>query len=726
MRPFFLCALLLLLSSCGRGGPGHSKSPGGAMTHTNHLIHEKSPYLQQHAHNPVDWYPWGPEALGRARKENRPIFLSIGYSTCHWCHVMEHESFENDTIAAYLNAHYIAIKVDREERPDLDNLYMAAVQGMTGSGGWPMSVFLTPELKPFYAGTYFPPDDRYGRPGFGRLLKSLNDAFTNRRAEVDSSAEGVTEFLRAQADSHAGAAPRMPGIDVLETAVAQLDSSFDALQGGFGTAPKFPTPHHLMFLLHYHARTGSVKALHMATLTLQQMYRGGIHDHLGGGFHRYSTDGEWLAPHFEKMLYDQAGLLESYVAAWKVTRDPEFAEAARDISDYVLRDLRHAEGGFLSAEDADSEGEEGRFYVWSPGEVKTALGVDAERFAKIYDVSAGGNWEGKNILRLKKSVHEWARELGVGESALRSELARDRAKLLALRSSRVRPHLDDKVLSGWNGLMISAMAQAGAALDEPRYTEAARKAADFALAHMERSGRLLRRWHSGSADIPAYLEDYAFFARGLLDLYEVTRDTRYLAESLRLAREMDRIFKDPAGGYRFSGEGNEELLAPTRDVYDGATPSGNSVAAGLLLRLGHLTADRQLEDKGRSVLTTFGGTVSQSPQAYTEMLRGADFAAGPTAEIVLAGRQDDPELQAMERELQHRFLPRAVSALNPVGAGEAQTVALVPYLKDQGALGGKATAYVCRGYACRLPVHTASELARELDGLSAASAEVRK
>jgi uncharacterized protein len=675
---------------------------------TNRLANEPSPYLRQHAHNPVDWYPWGPEALERARLEDKPIFLSIGYSTCHWCHVMERESFEDESIAAQINADFVPVKVDREERPDLDNIYMTAVQAVTGRGGWPMTVVLTPSLQPFYAGTYFPPEDRGGLPGLARLLPALAEAWRERRAEVEESAGSVTRILveTARMTAQAGDAP--PGRDALDRACRGLALNFDPEHGGFGRAPKFPTPHQLSFLLRCHARTGDAHALHMAVSTLEHMARGGIHDHLGGGFHRYSTDREWLAPHFEKMLYDQALLAGTFAEAWQATGRADFAATARDICEYVLRDLRDPGGGFHSAEDADSEGEEGRFYVWTRAEVDAALGELAEPLCRAYDVREAGNWEGRNILRLAPGGPG-------GEAADAPGLARARAKLLEARGRRVRPHRDDKVLAGWNGLMLGALARVGAALDEPRYVEAAAQAAAFLERHMFRDGRLLRRWHGGSADIPAYLEDYAWLSRGLLDLYEATFDARHLARALTLARDMDRLFRDPdGGGYLFSGRDNEKLIAPHKDLYDGALPSGNSVAAGVLLRLGALTGDAALAERGRTLLRDFSATVDENPGAYTEMLQAADFCLGPALEIVVCGPADQPEVTAMWRVVRRTFLPSRVLAFHPGGDAGREIEALIPGIAARAAAGGRPTAYVCVHGACLAPAHTALELQARL------------
>jgi uncharacterized protein len=665
------------------------------FTHTNHLAGEKSPYLQQHAHNPVDWYPWGDEALQKARREEKPIFLSIGYSTCHWCHVMEHESFENEAIAQALNRDFVAIKVDREERPDLDDLYMAAVQGMTGRGGWPMSVFLTPDLKPFFAGTYFPPD------AFQALLANVGKAWKEHRDELTSQSDRVTAFLQERAaPAESGQVALTPAL--LDSADRMAELSYDVSRGGFGGAPKFPTPHKLTFLLRYAARTGNKNALAMVRGTLDAMAAGGIHDQLGGGFHRYSTDANWLAPHFEKMLYDQAGLALAYASAWIVFGDTTYATVTRDILEYVLRDLGHRGGGYYAAEDADSEGEEGKFYVWKAAEIDSLLGPERGlAFRKDYQASDIGNWEGTNILHLtaftQKSFEGWRKE---------------RELLFQVRSKRPRPHRDEKILAGWNGYMIEAMATAGAALAEPRYVESAVEAASFIESHLWKEGRLLRHYRDGAAPVPAYLEDYAFLGRGYLALYEATFDPKWLQAALRTAQDMDRLFARKEGGYSMTGADAESLLAPVVDTYDGALPSGNSAAAVLLLRLGHLTGDRDMEERGHRILETFSAEMAESPDAHLEMLSALDFFLGPKMEVIVAGEAGDPIVAAMWRAVRGKYLPNSVFALRPKNG--AAITALIPYLEAQIALAGKPTAYVCRGYACQLPVHDAVALEKSL------------
>jgi len=664
----------------------------------NRLVEEKSPYLQQHAHNPVDWYPWSAEAIDRARAEKRPIFLSIGYSTCHWCHVMERESFENEEIARLINANFVAIKVDREERPDVDHLYMEAVQAMTGQGGWPMTVILTPELKPFFAGTYFPPEERWGRPGLKGILEEVAALWAGRRQEVIASGERIAELLQQRASSPPGG--KEPSEEMLHEAARALRQRFDPHRGGFGDAPKFPTPHNLTFLLRYARRTGDADAIAMVRSTLDAMAAGGIHDQLGGGFHRYSTDADWRVPHFEKMLYDQAGLALAYTDAYLVTGEPAFADVTRGILDYVLTYLLSPDGGFFSAEDADSEGKEGTFYVWTRDEIRRALGPEnGERFAEAYRVTREGNWEGKNILHR--------------QGPFDPGLDPDRRRLLEIRDQRIRPHRDEKVIVAWNGFMMEALARAGRALTEPRYVNAARRAAAFVDRHLWRDGRLRRHYRDGAADAVGYLDDYAYLGRGRLALYEATGRAEDLEAALHAAREMIRLFALPQGGFAFTGSDADALIHPVIEVYDGAMPSGNAVASLLLQRLGHLTADRELEEHGRRVIRAFRDRVERAPSAHVEMLSALDFALGPVTEIVIAGAPADDGLSALRLVVDGRYLPNAVLAYHPPAEGE-RLRALIPYLASQPARDGEPTAYVCRNYACDLPVRDAASLDRQL------------
>ncbi|HWN83447.1 MAG TPA: thioredoxin domain-containing protein [Candidatus Udaeobacter sp.] len=682
----------------------------------NRLAQEKSPYLLQHALNPVDWYPWGEAAFTKARSENKPIFLSIGYATCHWCHVMERESFEDPAIAAFLNQHFVPIKVDREERPDVDQVYMQAVMAMAGQGGWPLSVFLTPDRRPFFGGTYFPPDDRFGRPGFPRLLGALAQAWQERRAEVTETAQQLTTHLAgAMRGGRAGSAALDESWFAL--GIQQAASSFDRVWGGFGRAPKFPRSHLLSFLLAAQARSGDPEVLPMVELTLDRMARGGMHDHLGGGFHRYSTDERWLVPHFEKMLYDQALIARSYLEAYQVTGNEAYAAVARAIFDYVRRDLRSPEGAFYSAEDADSEGEEGKFYVWTPAELEALLGPeDGRLFGRIYGATADGNFEhGTSILHLPRTLAEVAADERVTPEALASRLAVMREKLLAVRAHRIRPLLDDKVLTDWNGLMIGAFAYGARALGEPAYAETAAAAARFVLERLRTPAGLLKRYRDGEAAGDGFLDDYAFLAWGLLELHAATQDPFYLAVGRELAQEIVERFSDPQGGLFFTARDAEPLLIRTKEIYDGAVPSGNAVAALVFLRLGALLADPELTRAGRQVVETFAAELEAAPLAFPQMMLAAGLLLGPTTEVVLAGDPAHPELAAMRSALDRKFLPQVTVVVKPVGAAGERLAGLSPFLAGLSAAGGRPTAYVCREQSCSLPVHTAAEMLAQVE-----------
>jgi len=677
-------------------------TPEQSTRHPNRLIHEKSPYLLQHAYNPVDWYAWGEEAFTRAKREDKPIFLSVGYSTCYWCHVMEQESFENPEVAQALSASFVAIKVDREERPDLDTIYMAAVQAMTGQGGWPLTVFLTPDGKPFWGGTYFPPEDRWGRPGLMSVLRSIAETWRTKREQVLRSSQELTDALRARPATGGGTL----AVETLRQAARQYAQQFDAAHGGFGPAPKFPRSHTLSFLLRWWYRSRDAAHLAMVEQTLEAMARGGLHDQLGGGFHRYSTDAQWLVPHFEKMLYDQALLARTYLEAYQVTGQAPYAEVARDIFAYVLRDLRDAGGGFYAAEDAGEVGKEGEFYVWSWDEVYAALSAEeADLVRRVYGVTEAGNFEGHNILYLAQPLED-----------SQEPLASARTKLLAARAKRPRPHRDDKILTDWNGLMVGSLAYGARVLEEPRYAEAAQQAAGFLLGQLQRDGVLLHRYRDGEAAIPGYLDDYAFLSWGLLELYETTFEVQYLEEAQRLTREMVRRFWDEAGGgFFFAGAHNEQLIAKSKELYDGAVPSGNSVAALVLVRLGQLTMDQELQQRAEQLFQHFAGQASQMPHAFPQFLIALDAWLGPSQEIVIAGDPAQSQTQAMVRAVRSRFLPRAVTALHPPGEAGQAIEAAVPFLKEQRPLDGQPTAYVCENYACQLPVTDVAALTAQLD-----------
>jgi uncharacterized protein YyaL (SSP411 family) len=678
----------------------------------NRLAGEKSPYLLMHAGNPVDWYPWGEEAFRKAREEEKPVFLSIGYATCHWCHVMERESFEDESIAVLLNERFVAVKVDREERPDLDAVYMAAVQVMGGQGGWPLSVFLTPDGRPYYGGTYFPPEDRWGRPGFPRVLTAMAEAWRSKREEVLLSAEEIRRHLESAPLSGEGDAPDR---NTLLLCGRQFAERFDGVHGGFESAPKFPRPHGLSFLLRLHARSGDGESLAMVTKTLTAMARGGIRDHLGGGFHRYSTDREWLVPHFEKMLYDQALLTIAFVEAFQVTGRTDFADVARDTLRYVLRDLLEPAGAFASAEDADSEGVEGKFYVFRRAEVLAALGEEAGgSFCQEFGLTESGNFRdestgsatGANIPHLR----------GEGPAIADGRFVSARESLFRLRDKRIRPLKDDKILADWNGLAIAALSRAGRALGEDRFTEAAARAACFILETMVADGRLLHRYRDGEAAIPAFLDDYSFLAWGLLELYEASFEPRWLAESLRLAREMTSLFRDPAaGGFSTVAQDGEKLIAPVKEIYDGAIPSGNSVAAFVLARLVRLTGEEAFREEAWGVLRAFSATLSRQPQGFPFAMMSLDELLGPGREIVLSGDPRDDRLGALSREVARRFLPRTAVVLRPSGAGARTVEGLAPGAAGKEPRGAEPAAWVCADYSCRAPVTNPAELAALLE-----------
>ena len=680
----------------------------------NHLQNETSPYLLQHVDNPVDWYPWGEEAMALAREQDKPILLSIGYAACHWCHVMAHESFEDEATAAQMNADFINVKVDREERPDVDSIYMQAVTAMTGRGGWPMTVFLTPDGEPFYAGTYFPNEPRHGMPSFRQILTGVKQAWDGDRENVMSSAREVTDRLTALADIGL----EVGAIDeaVTENAIRALGRSFDATWGGFGGAPKFPQPMTIEFLLRHHLRKRKPDALAMAEKTLQKMAQGGMYDQIGGGFARYSVDHRWLVPHFEKMLYDNAQLARVYLHAWQITGNAFYRRVAEETLDYVLREMRHEEGGFYSSQDADSEGVEGKFYVWSASEIRDALGDDADSFMRIYGVSDEGNWEGHNILNLHLDPRGFAEQMGIEPEALGTMMADARAKLYELRSRRVWPGLDDKVLTAWNGLMLAALADAGSALGRADYLEAAIANAEFVYRNMrEESGRLLRTWKAGSeAKYNAYLEDYAFLADGLLSLYEATFDERWIGWAKELVTLMRAHFADESrGGFFDTSDDHESLIHRPKDLQDNAIPSGNAVAAKALLKLGLLTGEHGHFTSAEQSISTMTKLMSQYPSAFGEWLNAASFALSEPREIALVGAQE--ELEPLLRVIRGAYRPFQV-----VAAGDEGDTA-VPLLQKRLKVDGKGTAYVCRHFVCQAPVTDPSALAAQLDDASLAS-----
>jgi uncharacterized protein YyaL (SSP411 family) len=683
---------------------------------TNRLAKEKSPYLLQHAENPVDWFPWGEEAFQKAREEGKPIFLSIGYATCHWCHVMAHESFEDEEVARVLKASYVSIKVDREERPDVDTVYMTACQAMTKGGGWPLTIFMTPDGKPFFAGTYFPKESRMGMSGFLDLLKKISELWNQDRARFEEAGEQITQALQPR--SEAASSGYVPDEAVLSKACGQLASAFDFTWGGFGQAPKFPMPHNLTFLVRWHARNGDESARTMTCKTLASMRNGGIFDQIGFGFHRYSVDEKWLVPHFEKMLYDQALLALAYTEASQAFGEDRFGAVAREIFTYVLRDMTSPEGGFYSGEDADSEGEEGLFYVWTPDEVKALLGEDAgDLFCRFYDIRPGGNFEGGNsIPHIIEEHGEFARKAGMTEEALRQSLEEAREKLFQVREKRIHPLKDDKVLTSWNGLMIAALAKGTQAFGEPSYRKAACKAIDFILKKLVKDKRfLLRRYREGESAFAGYLDDYAFFVWGLIETYEATLEVRFLEEAARFQESMIDLFWDGAqGGFFFSGKENEKLIVPSKEAYDGALPSGNSVAASNLVRLGRALGKTEWEERADQTLQAYAASVEQYPAGFTQFLAALDFMIGPSREIVIAGDPSGEDTGAMLRAVQRLFLPNKVLVLCSDGEEGRRLKALAPYTEGMGPVDGQPAAYVCERYACKRPLTDPEDLLAEL------------
>jgi uncharacterized protein YyaL (SSP411 family) len=685
---------------------------------SNHLRNETSPYLRQHADNPVDWYPWGQEAFDKAQRENKPIFLSIGYSTCHWCHVMAHESFENPEVARLMNETFVSIKVDREERPDIDNVYMSACQVMTGGGGWPLSIIMTPDKKPFFAATYVPRESRFGLVGMTELIPHIKEIWATRRGEALSLSDKIAAELQQTSQDTAG-----EELDeaTLKLAYEQFAECFDGQHGGFSCAPKFPTPHNLLFLLRYWKRSGNKTALDMVEQTLQAMRRGGIYDHIGFGFHRYSTDSQWLVPHFEKMLYDQAMLAMAYIEAYQATGQEDYGKTAREIFTYVLRDMTSPEGGFYSAEDADSEGEEGKFYLWRQEEVRQALGnEEADFVAQVFNIEKDGNFteeatgkkSGANILYLRKPLEEIASDLNLPPQDLQARLQVVRQKLFSYRDKRVHPMKDDKILADWNGLMIAALAKGAQAFDEPQYAEVACRTADFILGNMRKAnGRLWHRHRGEWTGVDANLDDYAFLVWGLIELYEATFDTSHLKFALELTSDMVRHFWDEdGGGFYLVPDDGESLLVRKKEIYDGAIPSGNAVAMLNLLRLGRMTANSDLEEKAAKIGRAFSRSVKQSPAAHSQLMAALDFGIGPCYEVVIAGNAQAEDINAMVKALRTRFLPNKVVLLNPSDQESPEIAQLAEFTKNQSSIGGKATAYVCLDYSCKVPTTDINEM----------------
>lgn len=686
--------------------------------HVNRLQFEKSPYLLQHAKNPVDWYPWGEAAFKKAREENKPIFLSIGYSTCHWCHVMAHESFEDPFVAQLMNEAFVSVKVDREERPDIDKIYMTVCQMLTGSGGWPLTLIMTPDKKPFFAATYLPKDSRFGRTGMVDLIPQITNIWMSKKNELLNSADQIVSSLKQMSkDSPAEELNE----ETLRIAHEQLATRFDKHHGGFGGAPKFPTPHHLLFLLRYWKRHGDHNALDMVHKTLLAMRRGGIYDHVGYGFHRYSTDGRWLLPHFEKMLYDQAMLAMAYIEAYQASGENEYAKTAREIFTYVLRDMTDKGGGFYSAEDADSEGEEGKFYLWTENDLEHILSKEeSELITRVFHVETGGNFAdeatrtktGQNILYLNEDLSETASDLKTSLHELQNRLLPILKKLFTAREKRIHPHKDDKILTDWNGLMIAALAKGAQVLNESIYTEAAKKAVAFMLTNMRREdGRLYHRYRDHHAAILANLDDYAFLIWGLLELYETTFDVPYLQTAMTLNNDLiTHFWDDHSGGFFFTPDDGETLIARQKEIYDGAVPSGNSVSALNLLRLGRITANPDFEEKAAHIGRAFASTVKPFPAAHTQLMTALDFAVGPSCEIVVVGNPRGDDTGNMINALRSRFVPNKVVLLRPADEVSPEISNVAEFTQHLSRLHGKTTAYVCTNHTCNVPTTDPSQM----------------
>ena len=688
---------------------------------SNRLAHETSPYLKQHAQNPVDWYPWGEEALEKARSEDKPVMLSIGYSACHWCHVMAHESFENDETAEIMNRHFVNVKVDREERPDLDEIYMNAVTAMTGSGGWPMTVFLTPGLKPFYGGTYFPPDDRYGRPGFPRILQAVAQFYRDRRSDAEEQGEKLKSRLVELAGFTSANETLETGL--LDKAFAGIAASYDATNGGFGTQPKFPPSMTLSFLLREHLRSGRQSALDMAVHSLSKMGNGGIYDHLGGGFHRYSVDAKWLIPHFEKMLYDNALLMRTYTEAFQATGDPLFRKVVSETASYVIREMLQPGGGFYATQDADSEGEEGRFFVWTPDEIKAVLGDEEGRlFARYYGVEEGGNFEhGTSVLHVDVGLEPLAAHLQVAPEELRAIVSEGRRTLFDHREQRVHPGRDEKIMTDWNGLMTGSLARASRVFGEPAWLDAAVDSMSFILDALHEDGRLMHTFKDGRARFNGYLDDYAFTVSALLDLYEATFDPAWFARAEALMDTTIKRFWDPEdGGFFFTSDDHETLIVRSKNPYDNAIPSGNAVSVQNLLRLAAFTGRNEYRDRAGQTLSLFTDYLGAAPSGFGQLLCGLSWYLDKPVEIALVGAREDAATRAMLDLIDGTFLPNKVVALHdPSGDDPSEDVGrsgkLIPLLANRPQIDGATTAYVCEQFVCRQPVTTVDGLAELLE-----------
>jgi uncharacterized protein YyaL (SSP411 family) len=697
----------------------------------NHLAASKSPYLLQHADNPVDWYPWGDEAFAKARAEDKPIFLSIGYATCHWCHVMEHESFEDPEVAALMNQVFVNIKVDREERPDIDQVYMKVCQMMTGSGGWPLTIIMTPDKQPFYAATYLPRTSRYGRIGMLDLVPRVETLWsTDRESILGTSRQILAALEKTESRTPGGALD--PAI--IDTAYGQLSGRYDATNGGFGSAPKFPSPHNLVFLTRYWRRTGNPQALEMVVHTLEEMRLGGVYDQIGFGFHRYSTDAEWLVPHFEKMLYDQAMLIFAYTEAWQATRNPVFERTVREIISYVRRDMTSPDGAFFSAEDADSEGEEGLFYLWTLPEVEEILGKeDAALAASVWNLESDGNFAdevkgertGRNIPHLSQSHKDAAGAATVDPEAFDTRLETVRSRLFAEREKRVHPLKDDKVLTDWNGLMAAAMAFAGRVFSEPEWVGAAAAATTFVNTNMRTdTGRLLHRYRAGDASIPAFLDDYVFLTSAMLELYDATHNAGYIEGAIELQRQTRELFWDAAGGgFFFTAKDNERLLVRQKEIYDGAVPSGNSMAADNFVRIARLTGDPESLKSAEQIFAAFSSEAGQMPSAHCQLMSAIQRGAGASLEVVIAGAAGADDTEALVATVGEMYLPQAAVLLVPPGPSGATIRKLAPFAESYEPVDGKAAAYVCRDFTCQLPTTDPARLAELLQEAAGQSLE---
>jgi uncharacterized protein len=680
--------------------------------HTNRLINESSPYLLQHAHNPVDWYPWGDEAFAAARTNNKPVLLSIGYSACHWCHVMEHESFENEEIAALMNESFISIKVDREERPDLDQIYMNAVQMMTHHGGWPMTVFLTPEAVPFYGGTYFPPQDRYNMPGFPRVLISMAEAYRDRPDDIQQTGASILAELNRLSLAQESSEPLTA--ELLAHAFKGITKTYDPVNGGFGGAPKFPPAMTLEFLLRVYHSIGTPEALEIVTNTFRKMADGGIYDQLGGGFHRYATDAKWLVPHFEKMLYDNALLSRAYLHYYQLTHEDSAREVVEGILDYVVREMTDANGGFYSTQDADSEGEEGKFFVWSPDEIRSVLDQEeAALFSSYYNVTQSGNFEGKNILNVSRPTEEVAQERKVAPEHLRESLERSRRKLFELREDRVKPDRDEKILTAWNGMMLASFAEAAAILKRADYLEIARGNARFLLDNVRRDDLLLRSYQNENAKLNAYLDDYACLSDGLLTLYEATGELEWFEATLSVTNKMiEEFWDDQDGGFFYTGKSHETLIVRSKDYFDNATPSGNSVAAEVMLRLAALTDNQDYRRRAVAVLRLVADSLRRYPTGFGRALSALDFYLGTPKEVVIIGDRDAIQTGLLRNAVWQDYVPNKVVA--HAAPGDDRSAGLIPLLRERGLVNNTPTAYVCEHFTCSEPVTDPEKLCLQL------------